>query len=79
MSEKIKKAEDAFFQWMASTRTGSIFKIALGAVLVWIADSVADWNLPPLVMVAAVAVIPVVINELNPRDSRYGIKPHDEK
>lgn len=73
MSEQIKKAEEAFFSWMATTRTGSIFKVGLAAVLVYVADSIASWNLPAWVMIAAVAVIPMVINELNPRDGRYGI------
>lgn len=72
MSDSIKKAEEAFFQWMASTRTGSIFKVALGAILVWVLDSVSNWDVPVWAMVALVAVIPMVINELNPRDHRYG-------
>lgn len=74
-----KQAEEKFFEWMATTRTGSIFKIAVGAVLVWAMDAVADWNLPPVLMVAIVAIIPVVINELNPRDGRYGVGSGDGK
>lgn len=73
MSEGIKKAENAFFEWLATTRTGSIFKVAAAAVLVWAGDSIAHWDLPAWVMIAAVAVIPMIINELNPKDSRYGI------
>lgn len=73
MSKTIKQAEDKFFEWMAKTRTGSFFKIGLGAVLIWAASSIADWDIPAWVMVVGVAVIPVVINELNPKDTRYGI------
>jgi hypothetical protein len=73
MTESIKKAEEAFMQWMASTRTGSIFKVAFGAVLVWLLDSVSSWDIPAWAMIALVAVIPMVINEINPKDHRYGI------
>jgi len=75
----VKQAEEKFFEWMATTRTGSIFKIAMGAILVWVLDSVANWQIPPVLMVAIVAVIPVVINELNPRDGRYGVGSGDGK
>ena len=75
----IKEAEEKFFDWMANTRTGSFFKIAVGAVLVWAMDAMAEWNIPPVVMVALVAVIPVIINELNPKDGRYGVGSGDGK
>ena len=74
MSDRIKQAEDAFFSWMETTRTGSIFKVALAAILVYVADSIASWDIPAWAMIAAVAVIPMVINQLNPKDNRYGIK-----
>jgi len=70
----IKQAEDKFFDWMASTRTGSMFKIALGALLAYVAEAVTDWNLPPVVAAVILVIVPVAINELNPRDGRYGIK-----
>jgi len=70
----IKQAEDKFFDWMASTRTGSMFKIALGALLAYVAEAVTDWNLPPVVAAVILVLVPVAINELNPRDGRYGIK-----
>lgn len=70
----IKALEDGFFEWMATTRTGSMFKIALGAVLAYVAEAVTDWNLPPVVAAVILVVVPVAINELNPRDGRYGIK-----
>lgn len=70
----IKQAEDKFFEWMATTRTGSMFKIALGALLAYVAESVTDWSLPPVVAGLILVLVPVAINELNPRDGRYGIK-----
>jgi len=70
----IKALEDGFFEWMATTRTGSMFKIALGAVLAYVAEAVTDWNLPPVVAAVILVLVPVAINELNPKDGRYGIK-----
>lgn len=70
----IKQAEDKFFDWMAGTRTGSMFKIALGALLAYVAEEATGWNLPPVVAAMIVVLVPIAINELNPRDSRYGIK-----
>lgn len=70
----IKQAEDKFFEWMATTRTGSMFKIALGAVLAYVAEAVTDWNLPPVVAAVILVIVPVAINELNPKDGRYGIR-----
>lgn len=70
----IKQAEDKFFDWMATTRTGSMFKIALGALLAYVAEAVTQWNLPPVVAAVILVIVPVAINELNPRDGRYGIK-----
>lgn len=69
----IKEAEDRFFEWMAHTRTGSMFKIALGAVLAYVAEAVTDWNLPPVAAAVILVIVPVAINELNPKDGRYGI------
>lgn len=70
----IKALEDGFFEWMATTRTGSMFKIALGALLAYVAEAATDWNLPPVVAAVILVIVPVAINELNPRDGRYGIK-----
>lgn len=70
----IKHAEERFFDWMATTRTGSMFKIALGAVLAYVADAASGWNLPPVVLAVILVLVPVAINELNPRDGRYGTR-----
>lgn len=70
----IKQAEEKFFEWMAHTRSGSMFKIGLGVVLAYVAEAVTDWNLPPVVVGLILVLVPVAINELNPRDERYGIK-----
>lgn len=70
----IKQAEVKFFEWMATTRTGSMFKIALGAVLAYVAEAVTNWDLPPVVAAVILVLVPVAINELNPKDGRYGLR-----
>lgn len=61
-----------FLLWLARSPLGSAAKVAAGAVLVWVLDNVTDLGLHPVVQVAIVAAIPVLINTLNPQDSRYG-------
>lgn len=65
--------EEKFFDWMAKTRTGTMFKVAVSAIIMWALDDIASWEIPPVFMVGGVAVLTYVINEINPRDARYGI------
>jgi len=58
---------------MASTQTGSVFKVALGAFLMYVLDSMSEWNIPAWLLIVGTAVVPVLINELNPKDHRYGL------
>ena len=59
--------------WLADSPFGGMFKAALGAVLVWILDNSASFNLPPVAIVALGAALPVAINYVNSMDTRY---PH---
>lgn len=68
-----KDAEERFLNWLATTRTGSIFKIALGVSLAWVAEEVTSWDLPVVVALVIIAIVPVLINELNNKDHRYGL------
>ena len=58
--------------WLATTWEGSLVKIgggaALGAVLSWLMTA----DVHPLVVAIGAAVIPIAVNALNPKDSRYG-------
>jgi len=58
--------------WLADSPLGGMFKAASGAVLVYILDNIASFNLEPVVVVALGAALPVAINYLNEMDLRYG-------
>lgn len=75
----VKDIEEKFLQWMASTRTGSMFKIAIGTSLAYVAEVVTDWDVPVIVSLVIIALIPVIINEINPKDPRYGRTKSDEE
>ena len=58
--------------WLADSPIGGMFKAALGAVLVYVLDNVASFDLAPVVIVALGAALPVAINYVNGMDLRYG-------
>ena len=58
--------------WLADSPFGGMLKAALGAVLVWVLDNSASFNLAPVVVVALGAALPVAINYVNSMDMRYG-------
>jgi hypothetical protein len=59
-------------EWLAASATGSFIKIsvgaALGAALSWLTTS----DIHPLIVAMSAAVIPIIINTINPQDPRYG-------
>lgn len=59
-------------EWLAASATGSFIKItlgaALGAALSWLTTS----DIHPLIVAMSAAVIPIIINSINPQDPRYG-------
>jgi hypothetical protein len=61
-----------FERWLANSPTGSFIKIALAAALGAIGSYLATAEIHPLVVALSAAVLPVVINYLNPKDYRYG-------
>lgn len=67
-----KSMEDKFFDWMAKTRTGTMFKVGISAALIWAIDDISNWGIPPVAMVVGTAVMTMLINQVNPRDGRYG-------
>ena len=68
-----QKFEQAVLGWLAGTMTGSIVKIALGALLAYAADHVGDLNAPGWAQMLIIVLVPVLINILNPADGRYGL------
>lgn len=61
-----------FEAWLASSPTASFLKIAVAAALGALGSYLATAEVHPLVVALSAAVIPVVVNALNPADSRYG-------
>lgn len=61
-----------FEAWLGSSPTASFLKIALAAALGALGSYVATAEVHPLVVALAAAVIPVIVNFLNPGDARYG-------
>lgn len=65
-------------EWLAATWSGGIVKVsvgaALGAVLSWLMTA----DVHPLIVAIGAAVIPIVMNALNPEDPRYGRVDWDE-
>jgi hypothetical protein len=62
-----------FGTWLAHSPFGGMFKAALGAVLVYVLDNAASFNLSPVVVIVLGAALPVAINYVNSMDTRY---PH---
>ena len=62
----------AIREFLATTPEGTFLKIALGAALGALASWITTADVHPLVVAITAAVVPVVINYLNPDDTRYG-------
>lgn len=58
--------------WLADSPLGGMFKAGLGAVLVYVLDNLASFNLPVVFIIALGAALPVAINYVNAQDVRYG-------
>lgn len=63
---------DKFMAWLATSPLATAFKVGLAASLGYILAEPDILGVPPIVAVGIVAAIPVVINWLNPVDTRYG-------
>ena len=61
-----------FEVWLATSPTASFLKIALAAALGAVGSYLVTAEVHPLVVALTAAVLPVVLNFLNPADSRYG-------
>lgn len=61
-----------FDVWLAQSPTASFLKIALAAALGAVGSYLATAEVHPLIVAVSAAVLPVVLNFLNPADGRYG-------
>jgi VanZ family protein len=62
----------AFLRWLADSPYATVAKIAAAAGLGALIDYLTTSDINPLVVAVAAAVLPVIINALNPADPRYG-------
>ena len=63
---------EAFEEWLATSPLASVLKIATGAALGALMSWAATAEIHPLAVAIIAAVVPVVVNYLNPHDYRYG-------
>jgi hypothetical protein len=63
---------ESFLLWLASSPLASFAKIFGAGVLGWIVVNVDSFNVHPAVAIGLASALPVIINWLNPVDSRYG-------
>lgn len=70
----MKKLED----WLAVSPLASLLKISLGAALGAVLSWLMTADIHPLIVAVGAAVIPVLVNGLNPADPRWGQVDWDE-
>jgi hypothetical protein len=61
-----------FLEWLAVSPLASFVKIFAAGVLGWVVVNVDSLSLHPAIAIGIASALPVVINWLNPVDSRYG-------
>lgn len=61
-----------FLDWLASSPLASFAKVFVSGVLGWFVVNLDSLSVHPALAIGLVSALPVVINWLNPSDSRYG-------
>jgi hypothetical protein len=61
-----------FLNWLASSPLASFAKIFAAGVLGWVILNLDSLNVHPAVAIGLASALPVIVNWLNPSDSRYG-------
>jgi len=61
-----------FLKWLATSPSAAALKVILGGSLAIAIDYVDSFNLPPTVALLVTAIVPLVIDALNPHDPRFG-------
>jgi hypothetical protein len=61
-----------FLSWLASSPLASFAKIFAAGVLGWVVLNLDSLNIHPAVAIGLASALPVIVNWLNPTDSRYG-------
>lgn len=73
MIDKIRAFEEQVWEWLATTKSGTLVKVALAAAITAALQYLVDHEFSPYVMTIGTAVLTLLLNMLNPRDTRYGI------
>jgi len=63
---------EKFLSWLAISPLASFAKIFVAGVLGWVVLNLDSLNIHPAAAIGLASAIPVIINWLNPVDSRYG-------
>jgi len=79
MIEKIRAYEDRVWEWLATTKSGTLVKVALAAAITAALQYLVDHEFSPYVMTVGTAVLTLLLNMLNPRDTRYGVGAGDSE
>jgi len=61
-----------FLSWLATSPLASFAKIFAAGALGWFVVNIDSLSVHPAVAIGLASALPVVINWLNPSDSRYG-------
>ena len=61
-----------FLNWLASSPLASFAKVFAAGAIGWIVLNLDNFNIHPAVAIGLASALPVIINWLNPSDSRYG-------
>ena len=61
-----------FLGWLATSPLASFVKIFAAGALGWFVVNVDSLNVHPAVAIGIASALPVIINCLNPIDTRYG-------
>lgn len=61
-----------FLSWLASSPLASFVKVFAAGALGWIVLNLDSLNIHPAVAIGLASALPVIVNWLNPSDSRYG-------
>ena len=61
-----------FLSWLASSPLASFAKVFAAGVIGWVVLNLDSLNIHPAVAIGLASALPVIINWLNPSDSRYG-------
>jgi len=58
--------------FLAKNPLGTAVKVGAGSALLYIVDNISAFDLSPAVAAAVIAGVTMLINWINPLDSRYG-------